>query len=603
MRRMGVINVLPLSVINKIAAGEVIERPASVIKELVENSLDAGATSVFVEVEDGGRKLIRVVDDGFGMGPDDLALAFGSHATSKLKRGEDLSFIATLGFRGEALASIGAISHARIVSRLRGAAEGAEVEINGGVQEPVKAKGAPEGTAVEIADLFYNVPARRKFVKSASTEFAHIVELVSRTALACPAAAFRLTHNGREVLRLLATADRRRRLGDLYGRELADELIDVESGEGPVHVTGFAAKPAHCRANARMQLTYVNGRCVRDRSIGHAIGAAYEGVLTHGRFPVAFLFLQMDPREVDVNVHPTKIEVRFHQGQMVHQTVLNAVAEALHGADLTPALDTASLRPPPERAGAPAGPAKDGEGRGGSVRPERLGGMRSAAAPTPFDREIPRPGPSASARPAGASSEQDAADRTGVCPRAFFQLRNSYIVEERADGVAIIDQHALHERIIFSDIQQRLSKARLESQRLLIPAVVNLSKAEAALLIAEKDNLTELGVEVSEFGRDAVAVNALPVLLGGCSPESVVHDFLSCLSGDARNSPVETRRLEAARMIACKAAIKAGDRLTESEMRSLVEKADALAERDTCPHGRPLCIFLPFADLERQFGR
>ncbi len=581
---MGVINVLPLSVINKIAAGEVIERPASVIKELVENSLDAQASLISIEVEDGGRKLLRVTDDGFGMAPDDVALAFASHATSKLKTGDDLFFITTMGFRGEALSSIGAVSHARIVSRLRGAAEGAEVELDGGSPAPARAKGAPEGTAVEVADLFFNVPARRKFLRSATTEFAHILDLISRVALANPGIAFRLVHNGREVLNLRPADDRRRRLGDLYGREMAEAMLAVDSGSGPVRVTGFAAPPVHCRASRKMQLTYVNGRFIRDRGLSHAIASAYEGMLIRGRFPVSFLFLHVDPREVDVNVHPTKIEVRFHQGQIIYKTVLGAIREALRGADLTPVFEP--TRYEPQAAPMPW--------------PEQQRPLPSKpASPPPFERP-PLREPEQVARTAAAPVEPATPERPG---RVCFQIADAYIVEERETGIAIFDQHALHECVIFNEIQRRLGRARLESQRRLIPAVVNLSRSEVALLVAERESLAAVGIDLSEFGPDSVGVHALPAVLGSAAPESVVHGILAELTGDVRESPVEAKKLAMAKLIACHAAIKAGERLTQSEMRSLLDRAGAIAERDTCPHGRPVCIFLPFADLERQFKR
>ncbi len=592
---MGVINVLPQTVINKIAAGEVIERPASVVKELVENSLDAQAASVTIEIEDGGKKLIRVIDDGFGMAPDDVALAFGSHATSKLKTGEDLFFIGTLGFRGEALASIGAVGHARIVSRLQDAVEGAEVEVNGGAAEAARAVGAPEGTTVEVADLFFNVPARRKFLKSASTEYAHIVDFVSRVALANPAVAFKLSHNGRETLGVHATTERRRRLAELYGRELADALIEVDSGEGPVHVTGFAAPPSQARSNAKMQLTFVNGRYVRDRRISHAIASAYEGVLIRGRYPVAFIFLQADPREVDVNVHPTKIEVRFQQGQVVYKTVLNAVREALRGADLEPVFEDAvaprGTAPTwPERRTQPELPLSGADGPLLDVS-RRRGARTSAVAGSTGSERLAAPAPSFGPQPPVDSRPP------------LFQIANTYICEERSDGIALIDQHALHERVIFEEIQERLERAPLESQQLLIPAVVDLSKPEVALLTAEKDNLAALGVHLAAFGQDAVAVSAVPAVLGEGSSEGLLHDFLAEFGGDKRETPVEEKRLAAAKLIACKAAVKAGDRLTDSEMRSLLEKSRGLTERDTCPHGRPVCIFFPFSELERQFQR
>ena len=592
---MGVINVLPLSVINKIAAGEVIERPASVVKELVENALDAEASLVSIEIEDGGKKLIRVTDDGFGMAPDDVALAFSSHATSKLKTGEDLFFITTLGFRGEALSSIGAVSHARIVSRLRGAVEGAEAEVSGGAPEPARARGAPEGTTVEVANLFFNVPARRKFLRSAGTEFAHIVELVSRVALAHPGVAFKLTHNGREALNLRAARDRRRRLADLYGKELGEALLAVDSGGGPLRVTGYVAPPTQCRSNTKMQLTYVNGRPVRDRRLGHAIASGYEGMLVRGRFPVVFLFVQVDPRQVDVNVHPTKIEVRFHQAQIAYKTVLNAVREALRGADLAPVLGAPEASAPARAPGAAVS---------GAPRRTEPSGLR-----TPFDRPLRAgaaaapPGVGSGAAGSRAAVSAPAPAASGPAEPICFQVQNAYIVEERPDGLAIIDQHALHERVIFQEIQERLARSPLESQRLLIPPVVEVSKAEAARLLAEREALAELGIELAAFGPDTVAINSLPVVLGGCGPEAVLHDVLAELSSGEAGATVAARKLGMAKLIACKAAVKAGDALTVSEMRSLLKKASRLPESDTCPHGRPACIFFPYAELERQFKR
>jgi DNA mismatch repair protein MutL len=587
---MGVINVLPITLINKIAAGEVIERPASAVKELVENALDAGASRIDVEIEDGGKKLIRVTDDGVGMGADDLKLAFESHATSKLKTSGDLEHITTMGFRGEALASIGAVSHATIISRPRGSVEGGIVEANGGQCSGPRAQGAPEGTRVEIANLFFNIPARLKFLKQAGTEYAHIVELISRVALVNPQVAFKLTHNGRETLNVKATDDRRRRLADLYDRHLADVLLEVDSGDGPVRVTGFIAPPIHCRSNSKMQLTYVNNRFVRDRRIAHALASAYEGLLMRGRYPVAFLFIEINPSEVDVNVHPTKIEVRFHNSQMVYKSVLNAVREPLRGADLTPVFE------PPPRPKAPASEAFTFGRSSPAARPRRS----EVEFPTPFDRPVHRP------RGSEAADAERRAEPPPAPPemhrRTVHQYANRYIVEERGDGLAIIDQHALHERIIFEAIQGRLETAKLESQRMLIPAVINLDASEIATLLAEKDTLADLGIEVSEFGKGALSVNALPTVLGNCQPEAILRDFLGELD-TSDNTPVKARKLAMAKMIACKAAVKAGERLTDSEMASLLDKAARMPDRDTCPHGRPTCIFLPFSDLERQFKR
>ena len=599
---MGIISVLPTTVINKIAAGEVIERPASVVKELVENSLDAGASAVIIELEDGGRKLIRVIDDGFGMAREDLELAFHSHATSKLKTGDDLFLIQTLGFRGEALASIGAISHARIISRLRNSVEGGEVEINGGQQESIRAKGAPEGTAVEVADLFFNTPARRKFLRSAATELAHTVDLVTRIALAKPNVHFKLINNGRETFNTHICENQRRRIADLFGPELAEPLIEINSGDGPIRVTGYAAPPTHCRGNSKLQMTYVNGRFVRDRGISHAIASAYEGLLMQGRYPVVFLFLEMDPGIVDVNVHPTKIEVRFQDSQMIYRTVLNALSEALRQADLTPRFSPRygefSLRPT------------------AVPQPQRQDELQVNA---PLEREqwptsvAPRPAPAHEHGHAIGQVETTNFDqmperpaippteRADERPPRLFQIQNSYILDERTDGIAIIDQHALHERIIFNEIMARLVRAPLESQRLLIPSVVHLSKPDLSLALSEKDTLAELGIEIAEFGPDAVAVSTLPLIIRPDQADALLNEFLSELS--AGTAPANQRRLSAAKLIACKAAVKAGDRLTESEMKSLLHKSASISESDTCPHGRPTCIFLPFSDLEKQFGR
>ncbi len=594
---MGIINVLPEQVVNKIAAGEVIERPASVVKELVENALDAEASRITIEIEDGGKKLIRVTDDGKGMAHDDLAVAFHGHATSKLRTDDDLFSVATFGFRGEALTSIGAVAHARIVSRPPGAIEAGEIEMKGGKPGPVKAKGAPEGTTIEAANLFFNVPARRKFLRTDRTEYAHIVEHVSRVALAHPEVAFRLVHNGRETLALPATADRRRRLGDLYGRELAEALLEVDSGDGPVSVTGFVAPPVHCRSNRKMQLTYVNGRFVRHRRLNHAIAAAYEGLLVQGRFPVAVLFVRVDPGEVDVNVHPTKIEVRFSRGDQVHRAVLGAVRQALRSADLTPVFQ------PPERSGRTGGAEPGGERRTFRMEQSSEWTRGGHTASMPFERRPERPDVTATAdrEPGGEPTDAPPAEEPDQ-PRCF-QVRNSYIIEERADGIAIIDQHALHERILFETIRDRIGRAKLESQRLLVPAVIELGKADAARLLAEQETLALLGIELAEFGDDSIAVNAVPAVLARQDPEQMVHDLLAELSGDLQSTPVEERKLAMAKIIACKAAVKAGDRLTRSEVQSLLERGRQATGRDTCPHGRPTCIVLPYDDLERRFRR
>ncbi|HUW34674.1 MAG TPA: DNA mismatch repair endonuclease MutL, partial [Planctomycetota bacterium] len=326
---MGIIRKLPDTVANKIAAGEVVERPASVVKEIVENSIDAESSRIEVELEDGGKRLIRVSDNGTGIAPDDLDLAVESHATSKLKDSNDLFFITTLGFRGEALPSIGAVAELRIASRVRGADAGAEVEVIGGKKTPVKAAGVPEGTIIEVRNLFFNIPARRKFLKTSSTELSHAVDIITKMALAYPSVSFRLVHNGREVVSVLQNEDRLRRIASFFGKDLHDGLLEVNSGSGPLTIHGYVAPPSITRANAKLQYIFLNGRFIRDKTVASAIRDAYAGTLPAGKHPVVVLFLQIDPREVDVNVHPTKYEVRFRDSHLIYSGVRRMISERL----------------------------------------------------------------------------------------------------------------------------------------------------------------------------------------------------------------------------------------------------------------------------------
>ena len=337
---MGIIFKLSTTVANKIAAGEVIERPASVVKELLENAIDAESSRIEIDVEDGGKRLIRVTDNGTGMAPDDLEMSVQSHATSKLRDSDDLFFITTLGFRGEAVPSIGAVSDMRIASRMRAATAGAEVRMSGGTISPIKAAGAPEGTIVEVRNLFFNIPARRKFLKATATELSHIVDAVTKMSLAYPAVGFRLTHNGREVFNCLAGETRLRRIAHFFGKELQDELLEVNSGDGPLTINGFVAPPSQTRANTRLQYVFLNGRFIRDKTIASAIRSAYEGKIPGGRQPIVALFLQIDPREVDVNVHPTKHEVRFRNSQMIYVSVRRIIDAKLATAS-APRIDPA----------------------------------------------------------------------------------------------------------------------------------------------------------------------------------------------------------------------------------------------------------------------
>ena len=593
---MGVIQVLPELVANKIAAGEVIERPASIVKELAENSIDAGATRIDIQLEEGGRKLVRVTDNGCGMDPDDVAMCFRPHSTSKLRTSEDLFFITSLGFRGEALPSVGAVARVRLVSRPEGAPSAMEIEVAGGKAGEPKAAGAPRGTTVEVRNLFFNTPARQKFLRSPATELGHVMDVVTRIALPHEQIHFVVTNDGKPQLNAPPAAGRRERIAAFVGADLARDLLAASAGEGPLSVEGFAAPPADSRASTAMQFLFLNRRYVRDRALSSAIRQAYQGLLPPGRHPVLFLFLQIDPREVDFNVHPTKIEVRFRQGRRVFGCVLAALRSALGGANLAPLL----------RPSEPV-PASWDEARRAAVgAPPRAQapGLPFGEAPDHLEEARTRP----RAVPAAPASDPFAA---AAAPAPFLQVHNAYIVEETPDGFRVTDQHALHERVLYEELLQRSAGAGVEVQRLLMPEVVQLSPAEAAVAAEVLEPLRALGMEVEEFGEKTLAVQAVPRLLGDVDAGQLVHDLFAALleeqgaSGDAASaSPAELQRRRLARALACKAAVKAGDRLRQSEIEALLARRGALGTKaETCPHGRPTSLLFPLADMERQFKR
>jgi len=619
---VGIIQELPELVVNKIAAGEVIERPASIIKELVENSIDAQATRIEIQLEEGGRKLVRVTDDGVGMDEADVVMAFRPHATSKLRTSQDLFFITTMGFRGEALASIGSVARVRLVSRLRGTASANEIEAAGGRLTEPKAAGAPEGTTLEVRDLFFNTPARQKFLRTPKTELGHVMDMVTRIALPHEQIHFIVTNDGKLILNAPPTPDRRGRLAAFFGRDIARDLLAVDGGEGPLRVEGFAAPPALSRATSATQFLFLNRRYVRDRALSSAIRESYQGLLAPGRYPVLFLFLQIDPREVDVNVHPTKIEVRFRQGRQVYVTVLAALRGALAKADLAPPLRPAAPVPTSwdqvrqAVMGGPRAPAspspssgrRDGTDgtngthgtEGGMKNEPRVPGLPFAEAPDHLEdaRTIPRTMPPPSVDPFSMAR-----------PSArFLQIHHSYIIEETPTGFRVTDQHALHERVLYEELLRRSGEAGVEAQRLLLPEVVQLSAREAAVASAILEPLRALGVQAEEFGERTLAVHALPRLVGSLDAGQLIHDLLAELSEEegreAAPTTVERQRQRLARALACKAAVKAGDRLRPSEIEALLARRDALGtEAETCPHGRPTSLLFSLDDMERQFKR
>jgi DNA mismatch repair protein MutL len=621
---MAPIQRLSTHLVNKIAAGEVIERPASVVKELIENALDAGATRIEVTIEEGGKQLISVSDDGCGMAAEDLKLAFVPHATSKLHDEEDLFAINTMGFRGEALASVASISHAHIRTRQSESDSGYEISASGDTLEELRPTSAGPGTTVTIRDLFFNTPARRKFLKTPGTEIGHISEQLAHLAIPHPQVAFALTHNGRKMQNLPATATTAQRVSDLFGRELGETLIPLVSRKGPVEVTGLIAPPSAARSTGKWQYFFLNGRYIRDRMLAHALREAYRGLTDPNRFPVAFIFLRMDPGEVDVNVHPTKIEVRFRDSHHVYAELLAALKETLNRARLTPDM---ALKNDPAQSPISADTLEGEEARPFDPRQESL---RQAMAE--FFQSAPRTQPSLEfphtsssdspareyfrpaaiaerPQPLEAARCEAASPATASQPppaRRFraIQFHNAYLLVEEPNGFVIIDQHALHERLIYNDLKQRLAEGKLSSQRMLIPETFPVTAGEMAILEDRQELLQSLGIEVASFGPATAAIQQFPLLLiqRGISAKAFLREMLDTLRED---ETADRERLleELLEMMACKAAVKAGDPLSSQEIDSLLSRREAADKNASCPHGRPTTIRLTMGELEKQFKR
>ena len=605
--------------VDRIAAGEVIERPAAVVKELVENAIDAGAANIVVDVDDGGRELIRVIDDGGGIETSDLRLAFASHATSKLVDDDDLFRIGTMGFRGEALASIGAVSYARIVSRRADADLGYEIFNRGGAVSEPQAAAANVGTTVEVRNLFYNVPARRKFIKGASTEFGHISDALRRLALPYPNVSFRLTHNGRKSFDLPAT-DRETRLLSAWPDDFHEMRLPLDFADAEVKLTGIIGLPELARPTAKHQYLYLNGRHIRDRFIQHALREAFRGLTEPGRHPAAILMLTIPPQDVDVNVHPTKIEVRFRDGGRIHGLVMAAVREKLLGSDLAPAAipfrSSSSIpdlprqdmrekladffRQMPGNASRPAGdalPMPDlASGSSQPTSPSANFASLSQFAPLP-----PMPAIATTPREFAPSPAAAFVDQLPGAPA--IQLHNSYLIAQSDDGLVIIDQHALHERIMYEELLVRVTRGPLEAQRLLLPIVVQASSRQLALLEQVRPLLERLGIDAAPFGPESVAIQSFPSFLEKLDPGVFLRELLERGEQELLDLHGEELLHEILDMMACKAAVKAGDPLTPAEIDALLARRNLIERSSNCPHGRPTTLRLSLRDLEKQFKR
>lgn len=587
---MGRINVLPVSVVNRIAAGEVVERPASVVKELLENALDARPARIDVTLEQGGIALVRVVDDGTGIEADDLPLAAAPHATSKLRVAEDLERIETLGFRGEALASVGEVARLVIRSRPVGGDAGAEIEVDNGRMGDVAVRGLPVGTTVEVHQLFAKVPARRAFLRAAATEWSHAAEAFVRTALAHPGVAMTLAHNGRRVHDLPATDGWRDRIGDLFGQALADRLIEVEGHDGEVAIRGFVGRPDDDMASARLQHLFVAGRPFRDRSILHAVQEAYRGLLLSGRQPIVFLHFTVPPEAVDVNVHPAKMEVRFRDPSRLYRLVLSTLRARFLACDLKAPLSA----PPPVAGGgwgslgaaprslpsfAPFPPSWSG-----TAVVDRAAPAAVDAVPAPWERADAE---AAVAAPAGGEMA--------------VQMHDRYIVVESPEGIEVIDQHALHERVLYERLRAAVAADAVEVQRLLVPETIDLSPAELELVAEHADALARAGMRVEPFGGATVIVSAKPALAGNVPAATLVREVLGRLAAAVTSPGMLVD--EILHGLACKAAVKAGDPLSQAEVDALVRDRRCVQDAHHCPHGRPTSLTLSRQELDRQFRR
>jgi DNA mismatch repair protein MutL len=619
------IHVLPDTLANQIAAGEVVERPAAAVKELVENALDAGARRIEVDLEDGGCHLVRVRDDGWGMGREDAQLSLSRHATSKLRTKDDLFAIATYGFRGEALPSIAAVSRFTLLTCEPGAAAGTRIEVEGGRVLSVDDAGAPPGTTVEARDLFWNVPARRKFLKRAATEQAHAVEAVLRLALPRPEVEFTVRENGRVLLRLPpgeAAAVQEQRAEEALGREVRGRLLPISGQIRGVRARGLAASPAIERSNASAVWLFVNGRAVRDRQLTHAVLRAYGEVMPHGRYPAALVFVEVPARDVDVNVHPAKAEVRLADARAAHEAITAALHPVLASGSwlgqggegpIAPALPI-GLDPSEERAARVA----EALGRYGEHAPYQRPRWEDDP---PFAAGAVRPmsDPAATVRSGGeagaaaAPAPQPAGQAALIAPAPYFaglrylgQLHRTYLVCEGPRGLVLVDQHAAHERMNYQRLRRAAAERRAQAQPLLVPILLRLAPAAAARIAEGAADLAAIGVEVEPFGGGSAAVKALPAPLATLKEPALaalLTDLAEELSVSGRGESLERRRDALLARAACHASVRAHDALGESEARALLGALDETDYGARCAHGRPVVAEWPAAEIEKRFGR
>lgn len=603
-RPQSTIRVLDEDTANKIAAGEVVERPASVVKELVENALDAGAREIRIELQDGGKRMIRVTDNGTGMSREDAVICLQRHATSKIVSADDLFAIRTLGFRGEALPSIASISRLEILTRREGNDSGTRVICEGGRVKEVSDAGAPVGTSITVSDLFYNVPARQKFLKTAQTELGHIIELVNRFVISHFEADFALVHNERQTFRSPGSSRVQDAILTVFGRDAAEAVMPIEGESGPYLVRGFVSKPAYSKPSRSGQMFYVNRRFVRNRNLIHALDDAYRGILPQGRFPLLVAFIELDPALVDVNVHPTKIEVKFTREWEVHQLLSSSVRDALASSSVTPSgVDTLPTAMPTVQRPSFAAPqglrsnmnapsTADLAAFRGALAAKLDESVRAAVMPQPASEEGAQPTPEEPADDPGDMLH----DVTVIA-----QARNMYIIAHNAHGILIIDQHVAHERILYDYLTNR--KGELQVQRLMMPFTLNLGRREAMVLANKLDDIRSLGFDIEPFGKDSFVVRGIPALIAEKNYEEILRDTIEELTELTLAKRLVVQREAVLTTSACKMAIKAGDRLSPDEMARLVADLRKTSNPYLCPHGRPIVVCISNHELDKMFGR
>lgn len=613
-KRMSKIRVLADHVANQIAAGEVVERPASVAKELVENSIDAGATRIIIEIEAGGRRLLKVSDDGEGMVRDDAVLAFERHATSKIRASEDLAAIGTLGFRGEALASIASVARVELTTCVEDANAATRVTIDGGRMRDVKDAAHPRGTTIAVRDLFFNIPARRKFLRSEATETYHLTNLVTHYALAHPEIAFSFVNNGREVVRAAPAKDLRERAYQIFGESFLENLLEVRGGEPQIaRVTGYVSAPRDRRTSRDSQYLFVNRRFVRDRTIGRSLSEAYRSILPYGVYPAALLFIETPLEEVDVNVHPAKTEVRFRRQAAVADAVREAVRSALASksyvnhqeqplpSPLPPSPASPPAPPPPApRINFVPEPVREVSGDEIARDIEAMIYSRAAASTTPS-------APSAKSA-VFDSAEKLAREVTSTEPlsaniRPLGQLNESFIIATDDEGLLLIDQHVAHERILFDKYRALESERRAESQQLLVPETFDLTPAQAAVFDDLAPELENYGFELMRLSGRTVAIKAIPADLPGSEARNMLGELLETVDAEKKSAARETLRDEIAASLACHAAIKVNMPLAPEKMRWLIDRLLQTSSPTTCPHGRPVILRLATRDILKGFHR